>query len=437
MNGKAYIFVLFLPAVILFYAGNLDAEDLWQAPIDTAAGEHSYIDTAFTLEDALKLVGAENSLFQSYKFRSLAARENIRQAGLWPNPELEAEFEEFGWDAPGFRESEFALVLAQEFELFGQRGARKRAAGAEADAEDLRIRFSAFDLYLETKQRFYQFAHAQHNVALSGQTVVLASEIVDNIKYRLEKGASLQSELLLAELQLQRSKLALDQAKQDMTVAETALVSLWKGQASDLQVLTDQEPDHSKLTGKLDLLLSKIDSSRQLLHMQNEAQILRAQRDLAGANAYPPITLKGGFKRFEGDNSKAFLFGVSLPLPLFNRNQGEKQHFQARLRSMEFEIEQSRIETRSFITAHIIKLKKIIDRHAVLDSLILPSAREAYLNLEAAYEAGRLPYTQLLEAEKTLNDLNFEHNDVLLAIRKQVIQLESLTGFKLSMEEAN
>ena len=64
----------------------------------------------------------------------------------------------------------------------------------------------------------------------------------------------------------------------------------------------------------------------------------------------------------------------------------------------------------------------------------MPTSKKAYENLRVEYESGRVPYTQLLEAERTLIELSFEHNDMLLAIHKEIIDLERISGVTLRFE---
>jgi len=437
MKERTYIYFVIIQAIILIFSVNADAADLWHAPFDTTAANSESNESELILDDVLKLVAAQNLSFRSFGLQLKAARGNLRQAGLWSNPELGVEFEEVGWDAPGFSESEFTISLAQEFEFLGQRGARKKAALAKIDATGLRIKLSAFDLYLKTKQRFYALAHARKVINLSQKSVDLAEEIVENIKNRLEKGAALQSEHLLAQLEEQRAQLALDQSKQDVIAFEAALVSLWKARPSGIKVTLGPEPDFDNLFDKISLLSYRIDSTRQIIQMHSELNILEAENRMAIAEARPAVTLSGGFKRIETDKSKSYLFSVSMPIPFFNRNQGIRQSLDAQRRSLEYDIEQLRTETISNIQSRTIRLKNSIDRHNTLDSLLLPTAEKAYQMLQEAYEAGRVPYTQLLEAERALNDLSFEHNDMLLVIQEQIIELESLTGVVIYIEKEN
>ena len=421
----------------MFLSFNAEASGFWKTPFDTTTANLKSIDSILTLDDVLKKVAVGNPVFQFYDFQLKAANSNFKQAGLRSNPELDIELEEVGWDTPGFKEFEFTVSLAQEFEFFGQRGARRNIAKAEIDAINLQIKLSAFDIYLETKKRFYTLAHAQQKVNISLASFDLAKEIVENITYRLDRGAALQSELLLAQLEEQRSQLALDQSQQDVMAIEAILVSLWSGNPSGLKVSINTEPDFTKLLDHVISISNRIDSTRDVAQMYNESGILQAEKRLAIAEAKPTITLNGGFKRFEVNKSKSFLFGISLPIPFFNRNQGIRESIDARLRSLDYKIEQSKNETKATIQSHTIRFNQLIDKHAALDSLLLPTAEKAYHTLQNAYEAGQIPYTQLLEAERSLNDLSFEHNDILLAIQEQIIAMEHLTGVAMRIDKEN
>ena len=435
MRKNMLLSVASILAIILTLSPIARGLDSWQTQFDTADTRMVSVDSVLSLNDALKLVAVENPVFRSFDFQLKAANGNLRQAGLWSNPELEAEFGEIGWDASGFKEFEVAVSLAQEFEFFGQRSARRNAARAGINATKLQTRLAAFDLYLETKQRFQALAHAQQDVILSQASFQLAKEIVENITYRLEGGAALQSELLLATLEEQRAEFALDQAKQDVMAIEATLVSLWNGKPSGLRVSINTKPGYTKLLDHVITISNRIDSTRDIVQMHSESELLQAEKTLVVAEAKPAITLNGGFKKLEVNNSKSFLFGVSLPIPFFNRNQGKRESIDAKLRSLDYKIEQSKNETMATIQSHTIRLSQLIDKHATLVSLLLPTAEKVYRTLQNAYEAGRVPYTQLLEAKRYLNDLNFENNDMLLEIQEQIIALEHLSGVALRVDK--
>ena len=421
--------------IIMTLAGSAVSADetRFQPPFDTV---RSVVESEpLVLSEVLSLVATSNPSLRALDWQNEAARGRLKQAGLWPNPELGAEIEEFGWDAPGAKESEITLSLAQEFELFGQRGARKGVAQAEIDATATQTKILAYDLYLDTKRRFYTLVHAQQRLVLSTTSEELARDVVENIKLRITKGAALQSEILLAKLEVQRAQLILEEAQQEVMSAQVDLAALWNAATTEISVDADPEPELTGILGRVSSLETEIDSTRTIIGLDRQSAILRAKKSLAGAEARPSVTLSGGYKRLEANNSNSLIFGVSLPLPFFNRNQGTRESLEAELRSLDYEIDRARLETVSGLRSNSLKLEQLVKRHYDLDSLLLPTVEEAYKTLQSAYKAGRVPYTQLLEAQRSLNELHFEHNNMLLEIHEQIITLEALTGVTLRIDK--
>jgi cobalt-zinc-cadmium efflux system outer membrane protein len=401
-------------------------------PFDTIAttGE---TDSILALPSVLRRVAARNPLLSALDLRREAAKGGITQAGVRPNPELEAEIEEVAWDAPGLNESEIVLVLSQEFELFGQRGARRQVAEAELKTTELEIRVTAFDLYLETQARYYTLVHAQEQFELSKVSIGLAEDIVATIRDRSDKGAALESELLLARLELQRADLAKSDAATDLLAAQIALATLWAGDPSGVRVVAPVEP-------KVALILERIpesmaDSTRELLVLDRVVEQLNADRRLATVESKPNLTLSGGYKRLTADKSNSLIFGLSLPLPFRNQNRGTLQSLDAELNRVELERKQASLESAAAVASGVARLRQVDRRHDALDNELVPTAEDAYRTIEALYQVGRLPYTNLLEASRSLVELKFEHNDMLLAVREQIIALERLGGVILQADE--
>lgn len=435
MRGRLY---LCLATMLVLGALPIDhaSAQRWQAPFENVTGRPALQDGKLTLEGALSRVAQNNPTLKSLEYRMSSSRYLIDQAGRYPNPEFEAELEDILWDAPGLKEPEITVKLAQELELFGQRGARKAVALAGLESARLDSTTASFDLYLETKQRFYALARAQRHIRLLQNQVELARSIVENIEYRMARGAGLESELLLARLEMSREELALAEAEQDLAVAQASLTSLWSTERDSVSVTTADELDLSALIERIETLPIEVDSSRDLLAMKREQSMLGAEFDLAAAEARPSLRLSGGFRRVEAENSNSFLVGLSLPLPLWNRNQGERNSIRVRQKALEYDMRRARMNTKAQIETALIRLRQLDQRHQVLDRELLPTAESVYQTLQTDYEAGRLPYTSLLEAERTLLQLRQEHADLLFEIQQQVIALEHVTGLVLTTEPA-
>ena len=218
-----------------------------------------------------------------------------------------------------------------------------------------------------------------------------------------------------------------------MANARDELASLWNGEGRHL-IVVQSDLDPAIVSG-LDALQALVDGNHEVQSMEKQTALVNAQLNLEKAAAKPSLSLDGGYRRSAADGSHTLVFGIGLPLPFFNRNQGTRESLEAKLRSLDYQIERARLETSTAIKSNVSILRQLIYSHNALDSILLPKAEEAYETLQHAYEAGRVSYTQLLEAERSLNELRFEHNDMLLAIYKQIIALEGLTGITMRTDE--
>jgi cobalt-zinc-cadmium efflux system outer membrane protein len=434
MKQRIYILVFLILGLCAACPAFVCATGRWQYPIDTTGREATLDDSVVTLNEALDFVRRYNPILRSLSYQEESARFQLDQAGRWSNPELGVEMEEVGWDAPGLKESELTVTLSQELELFGQRSARKRLARAELDVAKLHTTLSTFDLYLETKLRYFTLAHAQEEYCLTETAVTLAEHIVENTELRISEGAALQSGLLLARMELQRTKLLRAEATQRLLTARIMLASLWNDPVPESLAVAMPQPDFNSLLNQLPSANLLIDSTRDMLALAERARILDCEKRLARTEAKPGVTLTGGFRRMEIDGSKSFLFGVSVPLPFFNRNQGTMESLEAQLQSLQYETENLKIVRMTEIQSGVAHLRRLIESYATLDSELLPTAEEAFQTLERTYESGRLPYTSILEAGRSLIELRFEHNNIMLSIYEQIISLEKLTGLKLNTE---
>ncbi|MDF1543845.1 MAG: TolC family protein [bacterium] len=421
----------FMAVWLVTLTASIAANDRWQSGLESNGSGQMEKSSVLTFADVLKRVAANNPLLRSVSFRNEAAANRLEQAGLKSNPEFSAEIEEVGWNAPGFSESELTISLSQEIDIFGKRKARKNVASVEYQSTDFSGKVRAFDLYIDTRNRFNKLLHAQRFAVLAASSVRLAENIVEGLEYRVSRGVTLRSDLLLAQLELQRIILTDEEAQQELAGARLALAALWNSSSVDFTLFAPEEPDLQPVRRKLPTLLKQIDSTRIVRESQYDKDILQAGIALAEAEAKPTLTLGGGFKRLQLDNSKSFLFGVSIPLPLFNRNQGEIAALKASLNSKEYEQAQARTETMAYIRMTTARLDQLFSRHIALDTLLLPIAERAYASLEETHKVGRLPYTTLLEAERSLIELRFEHNDVLFEINEQLVALEQITGIKM------
>lgn len=424
------VFILGLTSTALWVSETFAQVWQWRNPFEVVSDSTGLPTDSLSLSEALRLVARTNPTLHSGRKRIEATKGLIVQAGFRPNPKFEIEVEEFSGAASGFRESEISIKLSQEFELWGKRGSRKNLAKSEAERVRLDVMFANFDVYTSTVDRFIDVAHAQTRVALSQEASEVAQSIAETVKTRVHKGAALQSEFLLGELEFGRAQLNLAEAEYDLITAKERLSSLWKAPRSDFSV--EQPRTDLEILTDIEKLKSLVANSRESGALNREEKTAKARLALEHASGKPGVTITGGVKRLESDNTNTFIIGASLSLPFFNRNQGSAASLRASIVALKFEKEQALTDTEIEFKSIQRELAQLISRYRTFSESLLPKAEESYNSLKKAYDSGRIPYSILLESQRTLVGLRFEVNDVDRAIRKEIVSMERLLGVTIN-----
>ncbi len=400
----------------------------WDNPFRSQAEVPEIVFDSLTPDMALQLVGRANRSLLAGQKSVDAASSAVEQSGLRPNPELELESENMGGSLNGFRETEITVLLSQELELWGQRGARRNAANRDRDFAIWQAKAAASDVCAETRIKFYELVYAQNKVELAVDAAELASEVTDAARIRMEKGAAPSSELLLSEMELESARLELAEAETEIENARLHLAAMWNGNETMIAAVDDDLPGNLP---PVDILIPFIEKSRPVIVWSLEKERLEALLGLERANGKPNLTLSGGVKRSEADKANSFVAGISLPIPVFDRNQGNVRALTARLEEVTYEWEQSTSEAEAELSTILKTLDRLHSSHAALDTLILPKAMLAFESLRHSYENGRTPYSEFLEGRRRLIDVRSQHIDVHLQLRREVIALERLLGISL------
>lgn len=101
----------------------------------------------------------------------------------------------------------------------------------------------------------------------------------------LRQQSALQAELLLAQLERDRSRLELDRSRREAMAAEAQLAALWGGSTDRIQTLSEKEPDLGSLMSLAESIRYQIDSNRQMEHPKRQIEIVAADKSLARAEA--------------------------------------------------------------------------------------------------------------------------------------------------------
>ncbi len=382
-----------------------------------------------TLRKALALALMHNPELKAFSWDIRISEARQLQAGLWPNPELEIEVEEVGGpgERSGFDTAETTITLSQLIELGGKSGKRVKVASLEKQLTGLDYEAKRLNVFTDVTKAFIEVLTAQQRLKLTEELLQLSEELVDTVTKRVDAGKDSPLEKTKADVAYSNVNIQYQQAAGNLEFARKQLVSTWAG----------QKPKFDSAAGKLDSLtpLPSIDQLTNLISQNPdiarwslEIDKGKASLELEKAKAISDITLSGGMQRFNETDDNAVVFGISIPLPISDRNQGGK-------REAAYTLAKAREERRAAQTRIQMELVKAYQglsnsytEATELNKNVLQGAESVFEASKTGYSQGKLDYLHVLDAQRTSFEAKGRYIKALAAYHKARADVERLIG---------
>ncbi len=395
-------------ALLLFGA----ALALWGAasaqPLPSYLGSTSAKQTepvaSLTLKQAVKLALDANYSLSSARYAADSSEGIVLQARTRPNPVLDVEVEDTARQASRTTTTKLSLPI----ELGGKRGARIAAAEltreiARQDLQQVRV-----DVRSQTVAAFFDVLIAQEQVALSTKTVEIAHDAYRIADRRVEAGKVAPLDADRAQVELANAELEKAQAASSLKLARYNLAALW-GNPSPL--FTKVEGDIAALPGRpvLDDLTAALERSPRMQSARLELERSQARIKVERSKRYPDLTVSAGVIRNNELGRNQMMLGVSIPLPFFDRNQGNvyEASMLAYKSRDDYRGLKVRLQTQLQRAASEFDIAKSTTQR--FESEILPSANTAFDRAKKGFEAGKFGFIEVLDAQRTLFRARVRH----------------------------
>jgi cobalt-zinc-cadmium efflux system outer membrane protein len=405
-------------------AGQALADGCGATPFQPSNAEQ---DTPITLDTAVKRASQAAPEVLLAAFEARASLADADQAGRRLNPSASFETENFAGTGPlrGFSTAENTLVLEQTFRLGGKRRLSERAARAEAALASARCEVMRLESQTLAGELFLDLQAAIETAEVAADAAKLAGEFSDVVSRRVEAGASAPPELLRSQTEEVILQAAADAAAGEVEARALALASVWGRGQVDFAL----PGPASEKSYQAEMKASEGGTSHpRLAEAKAGVEARRAAADLARAGAWPDVTLSAGFRNFEQTGDNAFLAGVSVPLPLFDRNRDAARG--ARLRSQGAALNADAVEARlraqqARLVARSRTFRSRLDR---LEGEALPLAEQAYAAAAEGYRVGKFDLTAALDARRNLIETRSAVIDARLSFEIETLRLRALIG---------
>ena len=391
-----------------------------------------------TRAEALALALVHNPGLQVFPYSLRAAEARTVQAGLRPNPELQVELEEFGdrGERSGLDAAETTIQIGQPVELGDKRARRTRVAIEGKALVQWDYESARLDVVREVSLAFTEVLAAQERLALAERLLELSQQAESAVAQRVQAGRDSPVDAMRAGVALSESRIQRQKAEKALAVARRNLAATWGSRKPAFTAVAGSWYDMMQLPF-IDQSVDAIADNPDVARWQSEQRSRRAALDLEKAKGVPDVTVAGGVRRFEQTDDSAFVVGLAVPLPLFDRNQGGVQEAVAHLGETRRQYEAVRVKTLAALSQATTSLAAADEEVAALKSEVLPAAQQAFEAVQQGYLQGKFDYLYVLDTQRTLFETQARYIDSIEAYHKARADVERLTGRSLATEGDN
>lgn len=409
-------------------AAALCAQSLPAAAQLTAQSSHdralapSTAGAPFTLEQALAKALAANPGLRAAALEVAVADGARRQAGLLPNPEL--SFVREGTQR-GTRTQ--TLQLSQVLELGGKRSARIKLADTERSLAAGQLELARTDLRADVSAAYFDALAAQERVELAQASVDVAQGAARAAAKRVAAGRVSPVEEDRAGLALASSRMELAGARTALSVALHRLAAWWGDAKPAPAPLVMPALDPAPLP-PFEELARDLAASVRLRQANLQVARDEAQVGVDRAQRLPDLTLIVGSKKEDEIGRAQTVLGLSVPLPLFNRNGGALQASLARAEQARARFEAERLRLQQELGAAYQRAQLAREQVRSMRDEILPAARRVFDATVTGFEAGKFGFLDVLDAQRTLLQIRTQYIETLHERYRALADLGRHTG---------
>ena len=392
-------------------------------PLPTSfAGQAIEPTTALTLRAAIELALSNNAELMIAAREIEAIEGQVLQAQTRPNPELAYLLED---TRRATRTNTLQLNLP--IEMGGKRAARIEAAQSGRDIAVAELATRRAEIRATVTAAFFEILSAQERVALAQDSVDLAKRATDAATKRVSAGKVSPVEESKARVAEAGVRVELMQGHSELRIVRQRMASLW-GSATPRFTQVDGQIENLPAVPDLQAIEQRLADSPNLKRAQMEVQRRKALVEVERARRVPDVTVSMGAKRAEELGRNQVLLGVSVPLPFFDRNQGNvlealKREDKSRdeLLAMQIRLTTDVLQARERLSASRSEIE-------VLQREVLPGAKSAYDAATTGFEFGKFNFLEVLDAQRTFFQAKSQYLKSLAEAHRAAVEIDRLLG---------
>ena len=323
--------------------------------------------------------------------------------------------------------AEYTATLDQPIEVGGKRGLRQDLARAALQRAELDLTVRRGALVAEARRRYVAVQLAQAQQDNARERLVTSQRAAEVVRTKRGAGVAAGLDDVRTQVAVSLATIEVQKTTEHLAQARAQLVRLWEGNVAEANeplpalVLPPALADAAAMLGQL-----QQGPRWQLAESWRATQ--QYQAALARSAAWPDVTLKVGHRWFEEGDDHAWIVGLSIPFPVWDRNQGGIRASREGTLRVDAEVAAARRALRENFAMSVARVRIAHETASRLENETLPLAKRSYALVEEGYRLGRHELLYLLEAQQTLFAVEAGVLDALGELHFALADLDELLG---------
>lgn len=379
---------------------------------------HAYYDQdeGVPLTEIVKRAFDNNGEIKIARLEVERARARLTQAGLRANPTLEVE-QTTGRLAGSPGDGEFVAGVSLPLDVYGQRRRRKDLAQAEVTLKEAEVTARQRDLANQILSSYADALAALREISTLEDLLELDTRTALFVQIRVNEGEVAPLELNLLQTEIERLR-AQRQLVEGRLQAALSRLRFFAAVPFDQPFRLREEISSAQIpqlppTTEVGLQLA-IKNRPEIRLAELEEDLANAGLRLVRSQSRPDVT---AFTRYTQGRSvfddprgqfaqgnRSLTFGVSIGLPIFNKNQGAKAEAEIAIRIAQERRSFAEQVVRSEVAAAFQRIEAARRSLLTLETAVLPRSRQNVETIRQVYEVGELKITDLIAEQRRLLD---------------------------------
>lgn len=387
--------------------------------------DSGHADVPLALPTAIERVLSQNPALQASAQQVEAALGRQTQAAVFPNPTLSVALEDLGGQS-GSSPSRASTIInfSQSVELGRKRDYRTAIATVNTREAEQALLLRRLDMVRDTRLAFVEVQAAAARLRLAQEAQALALDFKSIVQTRVTAGKVSPIEASRALVAFKVAEQRTVRAERALAQARYQLAALWGGQPAVTEISVPLELPVVEESLTVDPLVAHPTIKQMTLAVQRQQVAVRA----SDAQRIPDVTVSAGVKREAVTQENSLQVGISVPLPFFDRRQGERHAARAELGVAEAELESARLRLESDIARERQRLTATRAEVMNLRENVLSLAEQTFSLSQEGYRAGKFSLLDVLDTEQALLEVRNTYLETLVGYHHSAIALDRLLG---------